>query len=98
MQLEGEEGVVTTDDQSGQVVAQLVEAGEPAPGGKYLLSNNFTLALHYCIKVDKSQKFEIFSGNLIVWGKVRGVGICLNLRNLKYEYAVFRLFYSQKIL
>ncbi|XP_046678454.1 uncharacterized protein LOC124366156 isoform X16 [Homalodisca vitripennis] len=32
MALEGEEGVAA-DDQSGQVVAQLVEAGEPAPGG-----------------------------------------------------------------
>ncbi|XP_054260104.1 uncharacterized protein LOC128984764 isoform X3 [Macrosteles quadrilineatus] len=33
MTLEGDEGLVAGDDQSGQVVAQLVEAGEPAPGG-----------------------------------------------------------------
>lgn len=43
--IDGEEGVVTSDDQSGQVVAQLVEAGEPAPGGQYFLNNCFfTLA------------------------------------------------------
>lgn len=39
--IDGEEGVVTSDDQSGQVVAQLVEAGEPAPGGQYFLNNCF---------------------------------------------------------
>lgn len=38
--IDGEEGVVTSDDQSGQVVAQLVEAGEPAPGGQYFLNNH----------------------------------------------------------
>lgn len=42
--IDGEEGVVTSDDQSGQVVAQLVEAGEPAPGGQYF-SNNHTFTL-----------------------------------------------------
>lgn len=31
--LDSEEGTVMADDQGGQVVAQLVEAGEPAPGG-----------------------------------------------------------------
>lgn len=37
MALEGEEGMIAGDDQSGQVVAQLVEAGEPAPGGNVYL-------------------------------------------------------------
>lgn len=33
--LDGEEGAVIGEDQAGQVVAQLVEAGEPAPGGEW---------------------------------------------------------------
>lgn len=60
--IDGEEGVVTSDDQSGQVVAQLVEAGEPAPGGQYFL-NNCTFTLPGCV-LGVFNKVEIL---VIVW-------------------------------
>lgn len=38
--------VENADENSGQVVAQLIEAGEPAPGGEYLNRKSF-----YCLGI-----------------------------------------------